>query len=116
MIRSRSFHLVSRTNISSWSSFDEAIEHIVQQKAEIEKTFANAAFDHNFNEPMNALILECDSKNPVAANINTYAEKVNKIFENSDDKIVIDVRLFPFPAKMKKRVCIEHTYFIKEAC
>ena len=116
MIRSRSFRLVSRTNMSSWSSFDEAIGHIVQQKAEIEKTFANAAFDHNFNEPMNALILECDSKNPIAADINVYAEKVNKIFENNDDKIVISVRLSDFPAKLKKRVCIEHTYFIKEAC
>ena len=116
MIRSRSFHLVSRTNVSSWSSFDEAIEHIVQRKAEIEKTFEVAAFDHNFNEPMNAIILECDAKNPIAADINVYAEKVNKIFENNDDKIVIGVRLFPFPAKMKNRVCIEHTYFIKEAC
>ena len=114
MIRSRSFHLVSRTNMSSWFSFDEAIEHIAQRKAEIEKTFEVAAFDHNFNEPMNAIILSCDSKNPVAESITSYAEKLNKLFENNNNKVVIDVQIVDMPSKLKNRVSIEHTWHIKE--
>jgi hypothetical protein len=113
MIRKRTFNLVAKTNVSSWNSFDEAFEYLKNKKHEIENTFALATFDYNFNEPMNAIIIECDPKNIIANNIKMYAEKINNLFENNNDKIVIDIRLSDFPANRKQSIRIEHTYFIK---
>ena len=115
MIRKRTFNLVSRTNASSWLSFDEAISNIESRKTEIEQTMQVAAFDHMFNEPMNVIVLECDEKHPCAKDIHSYAEKVNSIFADNDNKITIDVRLSNRPTRYKNRVYVEHTWFIREA-
>ena len=115
MIRKRDFKLTSKTNLTSWITFNDAINYIIHNKKEIEKTFNIAAYDYNFNEPMNVIVLECDHTNPDVANIMSYAEKINSIFANTNNEIVIDVRVSKMPVKYKNRVIVEHTYFIKEA-
>lgn len=115
MIRKRNFKLTSKTNLTSWPSFKEAIDYIIRNKKEFEKTFDIAAYDYNFYEPMNVIVLECDHNNPDVANIMPYAEKINSIFADTDNEIVIDVRVSVFPPNRKKRVYIEHTWFFKEA-
>lgn len=115
MIRKRNFKLTSKTNLTSWPSFKEAIAFLTKNKKEIEKTFNIAAYDYNFYEPMNVIVLECDHNNPDVANIMSYAEKINSIFADTDNEIVIDVRVSVLPTNRKNRVYIEHTWFLKEA-
>jgi hypothetical protein len=115
MIRKRTFNLVQKTNISSWASFEDAYKYIVEHKTDFEKTFEESAYDKNFEEPMNVLTLTCDSKNIKNMNVvNLYAEKINEIFADKNDKIVITTQISCMPFKYKNRVYIEHTWFKKE--
>ena len=115
MIRKRSFQLVAKNNISAWNSFEAAFENMVKNKAEIEKTFGESAWDYNFNEPMNIIVLECDADSKFAKEIDAWAEKFDAIFSGNTDKIIIDTRLTHRPARFNNRVVIEHTWFKREA-
>jgi hypothetical protein len=114
MIRKRDFKLSSKTNLTSWPSFKEAIAFLTKKQKEIEHTFDVSEYDYTFNEPMNVIVLECDHNNPDVPNIMEYAKLVNNIFADKSDKIVIDVRVSILPTKRKNRVYIEHTWFFKE--
>ena len=115
MIRKRTFNLRQKSNVSSWSSFEELYQYLIAHKAEFVKTFAESAYDHNFDEPMNALVLVVDSKKMKASDeVFSYAEKINAIFAEHDKQVVIDTRLENMPLKYRNRVHLEHTWFIKE--
>ena len=58
MMKSRSFELRQRCNQSSWESFSQMFQYYSSNKEKIETTFPEAAFDLNFNEPMNYIRLE----------------------------------------------------------
>ena len=113
MIRSRKFELKSFCNQSSWDSFSALFEHYASHKEVIEKTFAEAAFDLNFNEPMNVILLECDSRNPEASSLKNWVNKFNELFHSNEDKIVIDFATRELPLKYRKKVFFTHTWFVK---
>lgn len=115
MIRKHNFKLTSKSNLTSWPSFKEAIAFLTKNKKEIESTFDVSGYDHTFNEPMNVIVLECDHNNPDVANIIAYAKLVDNIFADKSDKIVIDVRVSVLLTNRKNRVYIEHTWFLKKA-
>lgn len=116
MIRKRTFNLRPKSNVSSWSSFEELYQHLIAHKADYVKTFAESAYDQNFDEPMNTLVLVVDSKKMKNSDeVFSYAEKINDIFAEHDKQIVIDTRWENMPIKYKNRVQLEHTWFIKES-
>jgi hypothetical protein len=115
MIRKRSFQLVAKNNISAWDSFEAAFENMVKNKAEIEKTFTKNVWDHNFNEPMNVIVIECSATSKFAKEIDVWAETFDAVFGENPDKIVIDTRLNHRPTRFNDRIYIEHTWFKKEA-
>lgn len=115
MIRKRNFSLEPHCNLSSWSSFEDIYQYLVARKADFVKTFAESAYDKNFDEPMNVLMLECDSRSTKnMAEAIKYVEKINNLFADNDKQVVIDIRYRPMPFKYKNRVHLEHTWFKKE--
>ena len=115
MIRKRTFTLKSLHDDSSWKTFAEMYQYMVNSKKKIEETFSQAVFDQNFNEPMNSIVLECDEKNPQVQQIHEYANKLNELFADHSDKIVIDTYIHEIPRRYRDRVYVSHTWFVKEA-
>lgn len=113
MIKSRNFELKPLCDQSSWDSFSQMYQYYAEHKDLIEKSFSEAAFDQNFQEPMNHIMLECDSRNPESSRINEWAHKFNELFHSNEDKIVIDTQVRDIPARYRKRVFFSHTWFIK---
>lgn len=113
MLKSRSFELKQRCNQSSWESFSQMFQYYSSNKEKIETTFSEAAFDLNFNEPMNYIHLECDSRNPEASQLEAWAKKFNELFEQNSEKFVVNFSIRQCPAKYKNRVFFTHTWFVK---
>ena len=109
MIRNRTFELVAKTNASSWKTFEEALAYFSNNKRKVEETFSIAAYDYNFDEPMNVIVLVCSEKSSEAKNIQSYVDKFDNLFGNSHE-IVIDFRFDNY----SDRVHVEHTYFVKK--
>ena len=114
MIRHRTFKFKQLHDSSSWNTFADMYKYIVQAKKKFEETFTQAVFDKNFNEPMNVLTLECDRRHPEASHIQTYANKLNQLFADNQDKVVITTDVHEIPARYRSRVYFNHDWTIKE--
>ena len=114
MLRKRTFKLEQRCKASSWKTFSEIYEWLKSHKKEVEETFKVACWDYNHNEPMNYISLYCDQRNAEVYHIKEYAEKINELFSDNPDKIVVDFDVHEIPAKYRKWVSYEHVWFIKQ--
>lgn len=114
MIRHKKFNLHQRSDGASYKDFEEAFQHYKERKADIEKTFDIAPYNHVLEEPMNYIHLKCDRRHPQAAVIHAYADKINELFNNSE-KVVIEATIEEIPARWRSRVYVDHDWFIREA-
>ena len=114
MFRIRKFELKHYCDSSSWKNFADMFNYILEKKNEIEKTFSIAAFDLNFQEPMNIISIECDFRSPEAHMIVEYAKKINNLFKDNSDKIVIDFKVKDIPASLRNNIFFTHEWAIKE--